>query len=144
MSDHSKRRIFFMGKWIDVSEDVYRAYYRGWEKVKYLRKVDRVHCRHSYEALCEEDNDGEDISVDPAPTLEEQLLKKEQIELLHRCLDMLPSWDRDLIHALYYDRKTERQYAAEIGMSKSGVHNRREQILAKLKSLMNVLEKPEG
>ncbi len=139
MSDQPKRRIYFRGKWIDVSEDVYRAYYQGWEKVKYLRKVDRVHCRHSYEALCEEDNDGEDISVDPAPTLEEQLLKREQIELLRRCLDMLPSWDRKLIHALYFDGKSERQYAEETNMSKSGIHDRRAQIIAKLKSLMNVL-----
>ncbi len=33
--------LYFQDQWIDVTEDVYSAYYQEWELVKYLRKKDR-------------------------------------------------------------------------------------------------------
>ncbi len=132
--------LYFQGQWIDVTEDVYSAYYQEWERVKYLRKKDRKHCPYSYEALCEEDNMGEDIAVGTAPEIEEEIIKKEQYELLHKCLDSLPSWESKLITALFFEGKTEREYAEEINVSKSTVNDRKKKILAKLKSYMEYLE----
>lgn len=48
----------------------------------------------------------------------------------------LPKKDQELIYALFYEEKTERVYAEQIGVSPSTVHRRREKIIKKLKNYL--------
>lgn len=55
---------------------------------------------------------------------------------LRRCLALLPAEERALIHALYYEELTEREYADKIKLSQKGVNKRHHKILRKLRSMM--------
>jgi len=48
----------------------------------------------------------------------------------------LPKKDQELIYALFYEEKTERAYAKQIGVSPSTVHRRKEEIIKKLKKYL--------
>ena len=44
---------------------------------------------------------------------------------------------RDRIQALFFEEKTERQYADELGVYRNAVHVRKIKVLKKLKSLLD-------
>lgn len=51
---------------------------------------------------------------------------------------MLTKEEWSLIHALYYEEKTEREYADTLGLSQKAVNKRRHKILAKLRHLIKI------
>ena len=71
--------------------------------------------------------------------MESELIKKEMVEHLHQCLQMLPKAERDLIYAIFYEEETESSYAERVGLTQSGVSRKCKMILAKLKKFMNKL-----
>jgi len=70
------------------------------------------------------------------PTLEEEFFKAEEERELHRCLALLSEDERALIHALFADRLTEREYARLLGKTQQCVNKRRQAVLKKLRRLM--------
>lgn len=70
---------------------------------------------------------------------EDQLLANELVAQLHRCMEFLPRAERQLIEAIYFDGKSETEYAAELKMSQPGISRRRKKILSKLRKLLEVL-----
>lgn len=57
-------------------------------------------------------------------------------DALYRALDQLNDAERELIQALYFEKKTERQFSDETGVPYMTIHNRKVRILAKLKKLL--------
>ena len=58
-------------------------------------------------------------------------------------LSLLTPEERALIQALFFEEKTERQYADELGVYRNAVHVRKIKVLKKLKSLLEgSIEKP--
>lgn len=51
-------------------------------------------------------------------------------------ISKLSKKDQDLIYALFYEEKTERDYAKQVGVYPSAVHSRKIRILKKLKKLL--------
>lgn len=49
---------------------------------------------------------------------------------------MLAPEEQALIRALFFEEKTERQYAEELGVYRNAVHVRKTRILKKLKKLL--------
>lgn len=68
--------------------------------------------------------------------MEDIVIQKISAEKLHMALLRLPKKDQELIYALFYEEKTERVYAEQIGVSPSTVHRRREKIIKKLKNYL--------
>jgi RNA polymerase sigma factor (sigma-70 family) len=62
---------------------------------------------------------------------------KLELELLASALDKLTPEEKSLIRALFYDERTVRDYAAEIGISHQAVVKRKQKILDKLRSLID-------
>ena len=56
-----------------------------------------------------------------APSPEQIVLEREETEELYRCIATLSERERALIHALFVDRFTEREYAKKIGVSQPRV-----------------------
>ena len=128
------------GEMIEVSEEVYRGFYKEKNHEDYLSKKDKDHNIVFYNALDTEDHTGEAIMPDLVTSSpEDQLLADELDAQLHRCLAMLPSAERQLIEAIYFDEKSETEYATELKMSQPGVSRRRKKILSKLRKLLEVL-----
>ena len=110
MAEKEKYMIKIEGKLIEVSPDVYYAYFRmerqerGQEEKKLRNSV------VSYDALDTEETMGEETMADlVAPGLEQQLITREIRQTLHRVVEALPRADRELIKAIFFEGLTEQQ-----------------------------------
>lgn len=137
---------------VAVTEEVYRAYMRPvWAERK--RKERESRCLDERGSRCESDcskcgkrragsafsldnaiEGGFDVSdpMDMAEIVAEKLI----LEQLGVALAELELGDKALIDALFYDDRTERDLAAEIGISQQAVGKRKQKIVAKLRELM--------
>jgi len=70
--------------------------------------------------------------VDLAELVADQVL----LEQLVTALDELEQDERSLIDALFYKERTERDYAAEIGISHQAVGKRKQKVIEKLRGIM--------
>lgn len=128
------------GKLVEVSEEVYRAYYGMDRRERYLEERDLLNGLVSYNTLDSPTHKGEGAMPSYiAPSVEDQMLASELLTLLHRCISVLPRAERELIQAIYFEGMTENEYANKIRLTQSGVSRRRKKILSKLKDLLNIL-----
>ena len=128
------------GKMIEVTEEQYREFYRHKRKEKYLEEQDNKHKVYHY---CDLDTDellGEEMFSYPEDeSIEKQVVDNILLDSMLRCVSELPEEDLRLIHALYYQRKSEREYAEEIGLCQKTVNNLKERVLEKIRKKMNLL-----
>lgn len=68
-------------------------------------------------------------------SVEDQILQKMEFEQLHKAILTLSEEERWLIQQLYFEERTEREVAAELGLSQKAVNKRRKKILEKLRKL---------
>lgn len=68
-------------------------------------------------------------------SVEEQILKKIEYEQLHKFISELSKEEQWLIQELYFEERTEREVAAELGLSQKAVNKRKQKILEKLRTL---------
>jgi len=143
------------GEKVNVSEEVYTVYAKAGYKMENMEfgiKCDRVLKDADGRAVRDEHGNpvilperevsldkliGEDWdfpSSEPSP--EETVIDLIEIEALYSCLDLLDANERELIDALFFEGLTERDYADEIGISKTALHARKVKVLAKMKKLM--------
>jgi len=150
---NEERYIEIDGQQIPVTEKVYRAFKRPlWAEHK--RKERAKRCRDERGFRCTKDchtcgktREGSDLSLDrfldeqgyesadPVDMIE-LVADKLLLEQLVTCLDELDPDERSLIDALFYSDRTERDYAAEIGISHQAVGKRKLKVINKLRSLM--------
>ena len=71
-------------------------------------------------------------SVDIAGLIADKLL----LEQLVVALDDLDLGERSLVDALFYNDRTERNYAAKIGVSHQAIGKRKKKVIEKLRGLM--------
>lgn len=140
MADKEKYMIKVEGKLVEVTPDVYYAYFRMERQERWQEEKQQGHAVVSYDAL----DDGETVGVEvvpdlTTPSMEEAVMTREIHEKLHRAVEDLPKTERELIHAIYFDGMTTREYAKLSGLSQTGVSYRLRKILSKLKSFMNFM-----
>lgn len=140
MADKEKYMIKVEGKLVEVTPDVYYAYFRMERQERWQEEKHQGHAVMSYDAL----DDGETVGVEvvpdlTTPSMEEAVMTREIHEKLHRALDALPKAERELIQAIYFDGFTEKEYAVSSGLSQQGVSYRLRKILSKLRIFMNFL-----
>ena len=140
MADREKYMIKVEGKLVEVTPEVYYAYFRmerqerGQEEKKQRNEV------MSYDALDDGDMVGmESIADLTSPSVEEAAMTREIYEKLHRAVAALPKAERELIQAIYYDGFTEKEYACFSGLSQQGVSYRLRKILSKLRNFMDFM-----
>ena len=140
MADKEKYMIKVEGKLVEVTPDVYYAYFRMERQERWQEEKQQGHAVMSYDAL----DDGETVGMEAVPDLttpsmEEAVMTREIHEKLHRALDALPKAERELIQAIYFDGFTEKEYAVSSGLSQQGVSYRLRKILSKLRIFMNFM-----
>ena len=140
MADKEKYMIKVEGKLVEVTPDVYYAYFRMERQERWQEEKQQGHAVVSYDAL----DDGETVGVEvvpdlTTPSMEEAVMTREIHEKLHRAVDALPKAERELIQAIYFDGFTEKEYAVSSGLSQQGVSYRLRKILSKLRIFMNFL-----
>ena len=140
MADKEKYMIKVEGKLVEVTPDVYYAYFRMERQERWQEEKQQGHAVVSYDAL----DDGETVGVEvvpdlTTPSMEEAVMTREIHEKLHRAVEAWPKTERELIHAIYFDSMTTREYSKLSGLSQTGVSYRLRKILSKLKSFMNFM-----
>ena len=151
--DADKKRIWIRGQFVEVTDEVYRAYMQGDRKMRYFEndlKCERPvygsngeikqvlpSREDSLDRLMEET--ARQFS-DEQESVESVVLHKLEVDRLHTALSLLAPEERALIQALFFEEKTERQYADELGVYRNAVHVRKMKVLKKLRSLLEDLQ----
>lgn len=140
MADKEKYMIKIQGRLIEVSEDVYYAYFRMERQERWQEEKKQVHEVVSYDAL----DNGETIGAEAipdltSPSMEELAIAKELNNRLHHAVEALPKAERELIQAIYFEGQTEEDYGKRTGMSQTGISYRRRKILSKLKLFLDIM-----
>lgn len=140
MADKEKYMIKIQGNLIEVSEDVYYAYFRMERQERWQEEKKQVHDVLSYDALDNEEIVGAEMIPDlTSPSLEENVISREMKDRLHHAVAALPRVERELIHAIYFEGKSEREYAKQQGCSQNKIYKRRIKILSKLKMFLDII-----
>ena len=130
-----KYTLIVMGKRIPVTKEVYKAYYHCRDREKYLDKLSE-HNNISLEGCNERGISVECIISASVDSIEDEIVQRDMVERLQQCLLRLNEAECQLIISLFYCEKSERQLAAEIGILRMTLHDRKVKILGKIKKLM--------
>ena len=137
MAEEKKYYIKVPEALVEVTEEVYLAYFQTRRRWSAQEERDTYNGVISYDAMDTEDILGEEAIPDPnASGVEDMVVDKLLREKLQLCLPKLTKMEQSLIQALFYERKTEREYAKTLGISQKAVNKRRHKVLAKLRFLM--------
>lgn len=140
MADREKYIIKVEGKLVEVSQEVYFAYFRMERQERWQEEKQREHGVMSYDALDDEEMVGlEDVVDTASPGLEDAVIAGELRDRLRNAIASLPKEDRELIQAIYYEGMSERAHAKQHGISQNCAYKRRRRILSRLKEIMNFL-----
>ena len=137
MARHKKIRdkyfINLNGQKIEVSQEVYYAWYGGERQERYQEEKDSDFDVKPFSALGTEDTDILEIlaSADDVQGETESRMIREE---LTTALGQLPPEDRKLIYDLFYQEKTLTSIAKEKGVSVEAVWLRKKGILKKLRN----------
>ena len=147
--DAGKKRIWVRGQFIEVTDEVYAAYMQGDRKMRYFEndlkcerpvygsngEIKRVipSREDSLDRLMEEN--ARQFAAN-AESVEDVVFRKLAVDKLHTALAMLTPEEQALIQALFFEEKTERQYAEELGVYRNAIHVRKTKTLKKLKKLL--------
>ncbi|WP_303678437.1 hypothetical protein [Dehalococcoides mccartyi] len=150
----NQRFIEIDGQQIPVTEEIYRAYKRpAWAEHKQKERAKRCRDENGYRCTkdcksCPKLRDGGDLSLDKFSDdgfdvadqvdVAELVADKLVLELLAAALYDLEPDERSLINALFYRERTERDYAAEIGVSHQAIGKRKQKVIEKLRGIMGV------
>ncbi|MDK2965787.1 sigma-70 family RNA polymerase sigma factor [Lacrimispora sp.] len=137
MAEKKEYRIKIQGQLVPVTEEVYLTYYRMRRRELHLEEKDSANGVFYYSALDTEETTGEDAIPDlTSPRVEDVAVDKLLAEKLHQCLLQLTKEEQELIFMLFFQNMSEHQLAAETGIPRMTIHNRKNRILARLKKLM--------
>ena len=140
MAEKEKYMIRIQGDLVEVSKDVYYAYFRMERQERWQEDQKQAHDVLSYDALDNEEIVGEEMIPDLiSPSLEENVISRELKDRLHHAVEALPRGERELIHAIYFEGKSEREYAKQQGCSQNKIYKRRIKILSKLKVFLDII-----
>ena len=140
MADKEKYMIKIQGNLIEVSEDVYYAYFRMDRQERWQEEKKQDHDVVSYDALDNGETVGAEAIQDMnSPGMEELVIANELKERLHNVVAALPKPDRELIQAIYFEDIPVSDYAKRVGLSHRGINKQRKRILSKLKMLLDIM-----
>ena len=123
---------------VEVTEEVYFVYRRTYWKIKnnnkkFFENEIQLSALIGYEKdNCEKFSEFITNSTNPYELLE----KEQQIESLLSALGNLKKSERELIQALYFDEKTEREFAEQKKVSQPTIHHKKKRILKKIKKFL--------
>lgn len=137
MAEEKKYYIYVSSTPVEVTEEVYLAYYQEDRRRRTVDEKEQRNGTVSYDNLDTVELSGAERFADrTAISVEEAAIDRVIADKLHRCIDQLPREDRALIQALFFDGLSERKYAEKLGIHHMTVHSRKVAILGKLKKFL--------
>lgn len=133
-----KHLIPLHGMLMEVSEDDYRDFYKSNRRQKYLNERSEKNGDFSYDMLTTDDFNGEDILVDSSQDIGEIVTDKIMLDKLRQGLFLLSEDEKKFIFEIFGKRLSERELAAEYGISQAAIHKRKDKILKKLRNWIKI------
>ena len=124
------------GRLMEVSKEDYAKFYRAKRRQKYLDERSANNGDFSYDMLTTDEFSGEDILIADQPDVCDTVVESIMTDKLRQSLQLLNKDEKLLIHALYFERKSERKVAEETGIPQKTINDRKRRIIAKLKKLL--------
>ena len=119
---------------METDEANFRAFYKERRREKYLREEAQLAGGViSLNAIDSDELDGVGVVLDTSEPFEEKVMRKIMIEKLPEAISILTNEEKELIQQIYFNHKSERQIAIELGVSNVTVNKRKIKILKKLK-----------
>ena len=137
--------LYIAGQAVPVNEQVYRAYRHYERKEEYFSydlKTEKFQKEtatflpskeDSYERLLEKDRQFAASGV----SVEEQAVSSVWLAAL---LQRLSEDEKEILYKIYFEEKSERIVSAEMGISKTALHQRKVKLLQKLKNYLENME----
>ena len=126
--------IYIKNQAINVSEEVYREYWKSIEHERYLTKQIRntwVYLDHLFDEY--ESNTLEIKLLEDLDPTRNEVLKMERYEALYKAINTLTDDEKDLLIAIYYHDLSDREYAKTKNMSQTTISWKHRKMLEKLK-----------
>ena len=137
MAEKSKYIIMVNGTLVEVTEEVYLAYFRMERQARGVDEKDRYNNTVKYNALDTDEMLGVEMLEDTsAVSVEDTVISHMMAEKLHDCLIALPKAERKFIFQRYWQRRSQAELAEKYDTSQQVISYREKQIRAKLKKLL--------
>ena len=124
------------GKYYEVSKETYQKFKREYDHAKLLQRYENEVYVFSLDAMATEETTGYDVIADLGVNVEEMAVHNLMIEKLRDTMEKLNDEELDLIKQIYVDEKTQREIAAELGISQNAVNKRKIKLLNKLRKFL--------
>ncbi|MCX4305361.1 MAG: sigma-70 family RNA polymerase sigma factor [Acetatifactor sp.] len=137
--------LYIEGKRIEVTEEVYREYYRGERRERYFmedlkrgRTVTDPETKESRYVPGREDSLERlmESGVQFAETGERMEEQTVNSLLLECAMESLTPVERELVEELYFLERTEREAGKRLGLAKTTLRRRHKEVLDKLRNLL--------
>jgi len=129
------RTLVVQNKRVEVSEDIYIAYYQEREHEKYLLKKARDN-EYSYEGMKESGINFEYSEGFASESPEEKLIKDMERENLRNAIKRLSNDEMIIIDLYYFKNKTEQDISKIFNVSQKAINKRKRRILEKIRSFL--------
>jgi len=138
MAEKDRYIVRVQGNLVEVSEEVYRAYYGIERHLLTLNEKDERNGKTLYSDLDTAETLREEMIPDlDALSVEDAAIAHILCNQLHHALKLLPLEEKKLIDAIYFEGLSERQLSERIGVHYMTLHNRKVRILKKLNQMLN-------
>ena len=124
------------GMLMEVSEDVYRDFYKSVRRQKYLDERSKENGDFSYDMLTTDEFNGEDILVDETQDIEEIVVDRIMLDKLQQVISLLSEDERTLIHQHFFEEISQKELSRMYGVNQSNISRRILKILQKLKKFL--------
>ena len=122
---------------VEVTKEVYIAYYQSIEQEKYQEKKIKKYKIMSYNALDTDEQTGEETLSDAnEPTTEDEIIYTQTIEKLRKSLELLTKDEMELIQGLFFKNISEVAMAEILDVNQSTISRQKMKILNKLKKIL--------
>lgn len=123
---------------VEVTEDVYKAFWTMDRHARTLEEKDTRNHVFSYDAFDTDDMLGAELFPDQnTSNIEDEVIADIMAAKLRRCIALLSEEDQKLIQAIYYDGLSEREVSKREGIPRMTVKYRLSQIVQKLQKFFN-------
>lgn len=137
MAEKKEYIIKIQGDLVEVTEEVYLAYFRMERQARGVDEKDRYNNTVRYNALDNDEMLGVESFEDAdAVSVEDTVIDRVMAEKLHDCLNTLTEAEQELIFRRYWEGRSQDELAANYGTSQQVISYREKQIRAKLKKLL--------
>ena len=137
MAEEKEYIIKIEGTLVEVTEEVYLAYFRMDRRARGVDEKDRYNKTARYNSLDSDETLGVELLADEdAVPVEDAVITRMMAEKLHDCLTVLTQAERKLIFQRYWEGRSQRELAEKYGTSQQVISYREKQIRAKLKKLL--------